>query len=166
MPLGVEDRWAIQDVINLYAHFHDSKQPHRIPDEIFAEGAVIDFGMGPVVGRSAIGAFFAGFPEFLGTSHNITNIIIQGDGDSARAQCHVLAWHWTARPDIDGRPSVHVTDALAVGGYQDEFARTPEGWRITNRKLLQYGTGLGAGVAEGGIRAVLEGSMGRVAEWP
>jgi hypothetical protein len=40
----------------------------------------------------------------MGTSHNITNILIEGDGDHARAHCHCLAWHWFERPDIDGHP--------------------------------------------------------------
>jgi hypothetical protein len=165
MPLSVEDRLAIQDLLCLYAHFHDSKQPHRIPEEIFTADAVIDFGTGPLAGRDAIGAFFAGFAGLLGTSHNITNIIIDGDGDRARAQCHCLAWHWLERPEVDGRPSIHPCDFLAVGGYQDLLIRGAEGWRISNRKTVQYGTGLGVGDAEP-ARAVLEGGLGRLPDWP
>lgn len=107
MPLSAEDRFAIHDVLHLYAHFHDSKQPHRIAAEIFTGDASIDFGTGPVQGRRAIAAFFASFPEFLGTSHNISNVLVEGDGDHARAQCHCLAWHWISRPDVAGRPSIH-----------------------------------------------------------
>ncbi len=166
MPLSADDRFAIHDLLHLYAHFHDSKQPGRIAAEIFAEDAVIDFGTGPVTGRKAIADFFAGFPEFLGTSHNISNILVEGTGDRARAQCHCLAWHWIARPDVDGRPSIHPSDALAIGGYQDELVRTSEGWRITTRKTVQYGTGLGVGVAQEPVRSVLEGALGRLPDWP
>jgi hypothetical protein len=51
MPLSVEDRFAIQDVVLRYAHFHDSKQTHRVAAEIFAPDAVIDLGTGTLVGH-------------------------------------------------------------------------------------------------------------------
>ena len=166
MPLSIEDRLAIHDLINLYAHFHDSKQPQRIASEIFTPDAAIDFGTGPVAGREAIHAFFAGFGGIIGTSHNITNIMVEGDGDIARCQSHCLAWHWLERPDVDGRPSLHASDALAVGGYQDELRRTPDGWRISNRRTVQFGTGLGVGTLAPQLRPVFEGSLGRLPDWP
>jgi hypothetical protein len=167
MPLSVEDRFAIQDVIHLYAHFHDSKQPQRIAGEIFAEDAVIDFGTGEIKGREAIRAFFGQFDgAFMGTSHNISNLIIEGDADAARCQSKCLAWHWLEKPDVDGKPSLHPADTLAVGGYQDELKRTPEGWRISKRTIVQFGTGLGVGTLDRNIRPVFEGALGRLPEWP
>src|SRR3546814_9918429 len=123
MPLNVEDRLAVQDVVILYGHLHDSMQMHRIPDEIFTADATIDFGTGQVTGRDGIRAFFSGFEGLLGTSHIITNLIVDGDGDDARCQSHCLAWHWMKKPDVDGRPSLPPADNLAVGGYQDVFRR-------------------------------------------
>lgn len=81
MRLSVEDRLAVQDVVILYGHFHDSRQSHRIADEIFCADATIDFGTGLVSGREAIRAFFAGFKGILGTSHNISNLIVDGEGN-------------------------------------------------------------------------------------
>ena len=46
MQLSIEDRLALQDVIILYGHLHDSHRWHRIADEIFTADAEIDFGTG------------------------------------------------------------------------------------------------------------------------
>lgn len=53
-----------------------------------------------------------------------------------------------------------------MGGYDDVFVRTPEGWRVSNRRTVQYGTGLGVGLANEPIRSVLEGALGRLPDWP
>lgn len=167
MRLSVEDRLAIADLVILYGHLHDSRQSHRVAAEIFTAEALIDFGTGEVVGREAIAAFFAGFDGLMGTSHNISNLIVEGLGaDRARCQSHCLAWHWIERSDIDGRPSLHAADTLAVGGYQDELRREPEGWRIERRRVVQFGTGLGVGAVAPALRPIFEGSIGRLPEWP
>ena len=167
MRLSVEDRLAVQDVVILYGHFHDSRQSHRIADEIFCADATIDFGTGLVSGREAIRAFFAGFKGILGTSHNISNLIVDGEGNRARCQSHCLAWHWLERPaGADGKPSLHAADTLAVGGYQDELRREPDGWRIERRHVVQFGTGLGVGEIAPALRPVFEGALGRLPEWP
>jgi hypothetical protein len=166
MPLSIEDRLAIQDIVILYGHLHDSKQPERITDAIFTADAVIDFGTGPVVGNEAIRGFFASFAGIMGTSHNISNLIVEGDGDNARCQSHCMAWHWLERPPVDGQPSLHPADTLAVGGYQDELRRTPDGWRISNRRAIQYGTGVGTGALAPQLRPIFEGMLGRLPDWP
>ena len=166
MPLTIEDRLAVQDVVILYAHLHDSKQAHRVPEEIFTHDARIDYGTGEIVGRAAIRAFFGSFPGLMGTSHNISNLIVEGNGDRARCQSHCMAWHWLEHPDVDGRPSIHPSDVLSVGGYQDELRREPEGWRICDRRLVQFGTGLGVGTAAPQLRPILEGLLGRLPDWP
>nr|ART35602.1 A70 [uncultured bacterium] len=164
--LGIEDRLAVQDLIILYGHLHDSKQSHRVADEIFCADATIDFGSGVISGRDAIHEFFSGFTGIMGTSHNISNFIVEGEGDSARCQSHCLAWHWFERPDVDGRPSLHASDALAVGGYQDDLRREPQGWRIAHRRTVQFGTGLGVGEIAPALRPIFEGGLGRLPEWP
>lgn len=166
MRLSVEDRLAVEDVVILYGHLHDSKQSHRIADEIFTADATIDFGTGIVAGREAIRAFFASFDAIMGTSHNISNLIVEGSGDVARCQSHCLAWHWLDRPDIDGRPSLHPADTLAIGGYQDDLRREPEGWQIMRRRIVQFGTGLGVGSIAPQLRPIFEGAIGRLPEWP
>jgi SnoaL-like domain len=113
-----------------------------------------------------VGGFFGGFQDVFDTSHRVTNILVEGEGDWARCQSHCLAWHWRKRPDIDGRPSLHPTDIAIVGGYQDELRRGLDGWLITKRKTLQFGTGVGAGNVDEMIRPILEGSIGRLPEWP
>lgn len=168
MQLSIEDRLAVQDVVILYGHLHDSQQARRIAVEIFTADAEIDFGTGLITGRDAIAAFFSSFHGLLGTSHNISNLIVEGMGDGhlARCQSHCLAWHWLERPDVDERPSLHPADTLAVGGYQDDLRREADGWRIYRRKVIQYGTGLGVGAIAPELRPIFEGALGRLPDWP
>src|SRR5271154_1747557 len=95
--LGYEDRFAIQDVLHLYAHLADTRQLGRIADEVFTADAICDYG-DVLHGRDQIHRFFTGFRGVLATSHNISNILIEGEGDAARAQCRVIAWHLFDRP--------------------------------------------------------------------
>lgn len=127
---------------------------------------MLDFGTGVLEGRDAIHGFFSGFEGMMGTSHNISNFIVEGDGDHARCQSHVMAWHWMKRPDIDGRPSLHPADNLAIGHYQDDMRRVDGRWFIAKRKTIQYGTGLGIGEVTEQLRPIFEGCLGRLPDWP
>ena len=112
-------RLAVQDVIIRYAQLLDTGQTHRVAEEIFTEDAVIDYGApNPVTGRAAIAAFFAGFSDMLGTSHNLSNFIVDITGDTAHCLSHCMAWHWSKR---DGAP-IAPADFVAVGGYEGPVA--------------------------------------------
>ena len=158
-----DQRLAVQDVVILYGHLIDSGQHSRVADEIFTADGVIDHGGPQVVGRPAIAAFFAGFAFMLGTSHNISNFIVQLDGARARCQTHCLAWHWMR---AENAPAIRPADVLAVGGYQDELRLEPEGWRIAHRRMLSYGTGLGVGTLSPELEPLFRGMLGRAPDWP
>lgn len=158
------DRIEIERVIHLYAHYLDSGKLDRIATEVFSEDGDIDFGGINVRGRAAIHAHILSYDgSLLGCSHNISNLIIEIDGDEARATSRVLAWHWFALPDAD---PMRPTDLLAVGGYEDRLKRTDEGWRISQRKGMNFGTGVGAGTVPEPLRPVFEGMRGRRPDWP
>lgn len=63
------------------------------------------------------------------TSHNLTNVLIQLDGDIARSQACFMAWH---RFDHDGAK----IDWLLCGRYLDRHERRAGEWRIAHRIVV------------------------------
>ncbi len=160
----LSDRIAIEERLNFYAHFIDTRQFHRVAAEVFTEDADVDFAGLNVVGRAAIDSTLKGLTTgIIGTSHNISNVFIEVNGDDARMSCRIMAWHWFEKP---GGDKLAPTDLLAVGGYQDRVRRTPEGWRIYHRRGLSFGTGIGIGAVPDDLRPIMEATLGRVADWP
>jgi hypothetical protein len=160
--MHLEDRIEIEQLINLCAFLLDSRQHHRVAGEIFVPDATIDYGTGPISGHDAINAFFTGFTgEVAATAHCYSNFIIEVEGDLARSQSHVVAWHWLERP---GRSIADPADITIVGGAQDQLKRLSEGWRISSRIALQYGVAVGT--PSPGIRAVMEGMAKKRPTWP
>jgi len=158
------DRIAIEECIYRYAHLVDSMQYHRIAEEVFTEDGSIDFGGARSVGREAIHAQCMGYQgALMGCSHNVTNLVIEVNGDEARAASRILAWHWFAIPGAD---PLRPTDLLAVGGYEDRLRRTADGWRIHERRGFNFGTGIGAGTVPDPMRPIFEGMQGRKPSWP
>jgi ketosteroid isomerase-like protein len=151
-------RLAVQDVIIRYAQLLDTGQTHRVAEEIFTEDAVIDYGApNPVTGRAAIAAFFAGFSDMLGTSHNLSNFIVDITGDTAHCLSHCMAWHWSKR---EGAP-IAPADFVAVGGYEDQLRLADGKWRIAHRRMLSFGTGLGIGSVLPAVTSLMQGMLGR-----
>ncbi|WP_458752569.1 nuclear transport factor 2 family protein [Sphingobium xenophagum] len=158
------DRLAIEECLYLYAHLVDSMQFHRIAEEVFTEDGSIDFGSARSVGREAIHAQCMGYQgALMGCSHNITNVVIEVNGDEARAASQVMAWQWF---DIPGADPLRPTDLLAVGGYEDRLRRTAQGWRIYERRGINFGTGIGAGSVPDPMRAIFQAMQGRTPGWP
>jgi hypothetical protein len=162
---NLEDQQKVRELLLRYAHLLDTQRTQLVAQEIFAAEAVLDFGTGRLEGRDAIHAFYMGFSgAMLGTSHNLTNIQIEVDGDRARSLCRAMAWHWFHPADPTG--ALGPSDLLAVGGYQDELQRESAGWRICHRRSVQFGTGIGVGTPSDAIRPIFEGLMGRLPTWP
>jgi SnoaL-like domain len=164
MALGSDDRFAIQDLLHLYAHLADTKQLARIANEVFTPDAICDYGE-VLKGRDQIHRFFTGFSGVLATSHNISNILIEGEGDRARAQCHVLAWHAFDRPADPAVPDGPRQELTMIGGYEDELVRTAGGWHICYRRALEYRPNPRK-IAADGTTQVDPGGAVRYPTWP
>jgi len=89
--------------------------------ELFVPDGVWDAGeMGQGVGHEGIRAYFAGAVEdFPLVFHHTSSPRIEVEGDEARGRWHVMV------PMIDKGVS-----KLLIGIYDDQFVRTPEGWRF------------------------------------
>ena len=161
---ALRDRIAIEDCIKRYAHLLVSGEAARVGDEVFTEDADITLGGIGAVGRSAIRDTLGGLSDTMaGVSHNITNILVELRGDEAVALSRIIGWHWFARADAD---PFAAADLVAVGGYQDRLRRTAQGWRIYHRRGMNFGTGIGIGVATDALKPVFQAMWGRKPEWP
>jgi hypothetical protein len=126
----VEDTLAIQHLIASYPGIVDEREFDRL-DELFTPDAQIDFTAfgGPVDTLPGIKAFLReSMGLFKRTQHmmGLPHITLDGDRAHARTSC--------TNPMViavaDGTTSV-----MLIGlWYDDDFLRTPEGWRITARK--------------------------------
>lgn len=135
---GLVDRQAILDVLHRYCYLVDIQDLDRMVEEVFASDGADDHGEGPVVGRAAIRDWFAdNTANIAGNAHNISNVVIELDGDRATMRSTVTSWTWT-RERSDSSP-LRPADYVLVLNYVDELSRYPEGWRIDRRVLVSNG---------------------------
>lgn len=88
-------------------------------------------------GAEAIEAIYRSFtrlyPDGTPLSHHVTsNIILDIDGDSARARSYFTVLQ--ATPDLPLQP-------IMAGRYHDSFARDGQGWYFSSRQMLPRLTG-------------------------
>ena len=90
----------------------------------FVPQGVFDSGMGDVIeGREGIAGFADQTHSAMpGMRHNVTNIVIEGDGSHAQGSAFLIGYL------TDGGYKVIVT-----GRYSDELTKTDDGWRFTKR---------------------------------
>lgn len=136
------DRKAIAEVIHRYPHCLDTGQFGRVAQDVFAKDGELDFGGGNgIKGAANIAAALSGFSTVLRRcAHNVTNLVIHVNGDSAQATYRILCWHWFVHDETDPMAPSEVT---IVGGYNDRLVRTQIGWRVQHRQGFMLGTGTG-----------------------
>jgi 3-phenylpropionate/cinnamic acid dioxygenase small subunit len=131
------DEEAIRRVLFDYAYFLDLNETASLV-ELFTEDCHIAYGANHGAdGISAyqqtledekfgVGAFFAG------TSHHVSNVLINfEDDDTAKVRSVLYAWHKYNRDRPDG---------ILMGQYHDILVRSDDGWRIKRRELKGVGT--------------------------
>ena len=128
------DRQAIAELLHDYCTFLDTNQPERV-SALFVEDCVADYGPsfgGPIQGRERIERGCARtLAMWAATSHHLSNIRIAFPArDRAEASSYLYAWH---KP-LDGGP-----DFQLWARYYDRLVRTPEGWRLAERRLRAAG---------------------------
>lgn len=122
----ISDRLEIQQLVIDYATAIDQRNFDDL-DVVFTPDAYIDYRvMGGIDGTFAkVKAWLADvLPDFPAYYHLVGNfdIRLSGDTASARTMCFNPL-------KFDDGPKI----LLCALWYEDEFIRTPEGWRITRR---------------------------------
>ncbi|MEX2253988.1 MAG: nuclear transport factor 2 family protein [Acidimicrobiia bacterium] len=123
------DRLEIQSVLSRYAWALDAREYDRL-DDVFTPDAFLDY--------TTAGGIKGPFPEvkawllkvmpfFPAYQHLISNVEVTFDGDTATSRA--AFYNPMGHDRADGtRAFFH-----CGGEYRDEWTRTADGWRITNR---------------------------------
>lgn len=146
------DRQRIVDLKHRWCHLVDSFQLERLVEETYAADGIDDHGEGPVQGRDAIRAWYEDSTRNVAAvAHNISNIVVEIDGDTARMRSNVITLTWTMA-SADGGPQRSIDYGLSLA-YDDALSRYPEGWRF-DRKVLVSNTS-----KDGGSHVVAFGQL-------
>jgi hypothetical protein len=137
------DQFAIEKLLKRYARALDEKNFDAL-DAVFTPDAMLDFGAAGgirdsyLVVKSWLKEVLDPMPEM---QHFTTNVEIEFDGDSATGKSYTF--------NVNGVRAEGKLQHMNVGAqYFDRFARTPAGWRITERRearLVCFGYMFGPG---------------------
>jgi len=127
MALDIQDKFAIEELLRRCCYNADYNPPESMRD-IFTSDAVFEV---PAMDISCQGidnmiAFFtqsrAGFSS---ARHIINNVVVEGDGDSAKSSAYLQVLR------TDGG----ATAIVSVARYLDTLKRTADGWRLAHRSV-------------------------------
>ncbi len=137
MKLALADRLALADLVHLYAAAVDDRRFGDVV-ELFTDTAELrvpdpPHQLGPVRvhgGKAGVRAAMAALMAVERTEHELVGEVYaaQPEPDYALGRITCVAHHWSRR---DGQ----VTDLVWHLRYDDEYLRTPSGWRIHGRAL-------------------------------
>lgn len=123
------DRSAIIALLNRYADACD-RRDWALFEQVFTPDVTGDYG--PGYQRPDRAAIIASIQSNLGgcgpTQHLLGNYDVAVDGDRATSTCRVRAYHCGSANE----PELFYE---CFGRYEDELLRTPDGWRITHRRM-------------------------------
>ena len=130
--MNIEDRYAIMDLIYEYSYSYDENDMSRFTD-LFVEDGIWESPIGIATSRGEIYTLLAPRREKIAQQgiqnrHFQTNTILLPSLDGKVIGKTMVLVTWQFPGEIYAR--VHLT-----GYYEDEFIRTPEGWKFSRRAL-------------------------------
>jgi ketosteroid isomerase-like protein len=124
---------ACSDLVMEYARSVDFRDYDNIVN-VFTEDATLVIGQ-RLEGHRAILDAMMQRPGELRSRHVITNVFVDVQDDrNARGICYLTLYRHLGKESLE-RGAVPLHGPAAVGHYEDTFARTAEGWRISHRVL-------------------------------
>jgi 3-phenylpropionate/cinnamic acid dioxygenase small subunit len=130
-PQQVSDLLEIQQLIYRYAWLIDTRDFDGL-ERVFAPGAEVHYNVFGGVKQAwpEVKSFLRmGLSLHRVTQHQMSNPMVELDGDSASARTYGNLVH--VQELLDGKASYVVQHAV----YTDALERRAEGWRITSRRL-------------------------------
>jgi 3-phenylpropionate/cinnamic acid dioxygenase small subunit len=122
--LSTEDRFAIEDVINLHGHLADRGDFTAMPD-LFTEDVTYDvtaLGGGVLAGLAGARDAALALGDANPLAHHVTNIVLtEAPGGAVQALSKYLG--------------VAKDGSVASGTYEDTLRLGDNGWRITHRVI-------------------------------
>lgn len=98
----------------------DRQVDYELVASLFTEDAKLE-GVGRCEGREAIRQYYKGIQHLPLALHCVATPLIEVDGDTATGKWHGIIPLITADEKVA---------AWLVGVYEDDFIRTPQGWKI------------------------------------
>lgn len=124
MALSTEDRLEIQELYARYNHAIDSGNGTAWAGTFTPDG-IFDSGRGPTAGNAALTEFGNAFATRLKGRHWINNLVIDEAPGGAKGSCYLVLYN------LGGEAPAILTTAI----YNDELAKTGEGWRFAKRAV-------------------------------
>lgn len=125
--LTTADRLAIQEALSRYCHYLDRGQWDEFA-ALFTDDCQLDLSQMLGLYEGTIGIRqFADLMRSAGVfmRHLVTNLVVEGDGERARAWAYVLA--------ITGPPGAR--QQQSTGRYEDELVKRDGRWLLHRRRL-------------------------------
>ncbi len=123
------DKEAIRELVQVYCRGAD-RQDHDLMRSLYHEDAIDDHG--PFFKGSAM-EFIDNLPEIQKPMeilhHNVTNHIIELDGERAEGEVYVLAFHKAATESGS-------VDLLTGGRYLDKYEKRNGIWKFSHRAVV------------------------------
>ncbi|MFI5658496.1 nuclear transport factor 2 family protein [Streptomyces sp. NPDC051684] len=132
MSLALEDRLAITELVSLHGHLVDDGNLDRL-EEVFTADVVYDltdFGQESLSGVAAIREAAWALGEANPVAHHVTNVVVTASEDG---RVKVRSKGLGIKPD----------GSCGSVSYDDTVVPTPDGWRISHRRLSPRRTPLG-----------------------
>jgi len=125
----LEIRAAIEDALRSYCRGIDRLHAPSITAAFHPGAVLVDYGpTSSTIEQFADYAVAALGKRFAATQHRISNVTIEIDGDHARVETYVLAYHVE---EGDGGRRLHTFS----GRYIDRFEERDGAWKIARRTL-------------------------------
>jgi ketosteroid isomerase-like protein len=125
---AILDRQAIVDLIYRYCRAVD-RIDAKLGYSIYHDDAVVDYSVYKGTGHGSIDFICERHRAFEATSHQVTNIILELDGDRASSESYVTA---SLRMHLSGE----IRQATIWARYLDRWSRRADRWGIDKRQTV------------------------------
>jgi ketosteroid isomerase-like protein len=131
---ALQDRQEISEICYRYGLALDRRDWAALAALFTPDADAFYLDLPPARGYQAIeDTCRAAFAPLSATQHLISNVVVRLDGDRAEAACYLQAQH--VRSGTAGGDNF-----IIAGRYDDKLLRTPDGWRIRERRLQSMWT--------------------------
>ncbi|WP_314175888.1 nuclear transport factor 2 family protein [Streptomyces winkii] len=138
MSLALEDRIAVTELISSHGHLVDDGSLDRL-HELFTSDVVYDltdFGQGRLTGVAAVREAALALGSANPVAHHVTNVVVTGSSDG--------------RAEVRSKGlGIKADGSCGSVSYDDTVVRTPDGWRISRRKVSSRRVPLNGATASG-----------------
>jgi hypothetical protein len=125
----VADRLAIGDVLAKHSRGVDRADSSVLKSAYWSD-AQVEYGGFNGLAHEFCESLPVGIKRFARTQHSISNTAIEFDGDEARVETYVTAYHYL---EVDGDQGTEMT---YLGRYLDRMQKRDNVWKIIHRQVV------------------------------